>query len=540
MLEASSKESADQFEGEPVVLSFGVGFSYQLGLDDSEGHAKRHERDPGALSETNGGEERCHAEDPSVRQTLQGSTTKTNVVCASVRLTPTPVPLAKYLQKGDEPAAIAAGSSHSVLLTTKGKLYRWGLDDGEIFRVPEILLTGVPLQCVAISCGRKHTMALMKGGVVMTWGTGYFGQLGHGDNASYRHPKVLRRLDPQRLRDPVEQVACGGYHSVALTLSGRVFSWGFNRYGQCGVGSKENTISEPLPTKLDRISEDGMGTVTHVVCGRHHSALITSRGGLYTWGGSSFGKLGLPNPEKVVHTPMEVPFFRTTPVLDVDTGDFHMVALTRQGSVYSWGYGTEGQGGHGGLLHMRTPRKVEALNGIPMAQVVCGPWWSMAVTVDGFCYSWGCADGGWTGLERPGVLLRAEPGPAIDSLEETKSFDSGHNVLLPKMVCSLVPYVVKSLACGSGHTLALAIPRLMSSRTDPVDGEDAGQVRGPHAGPGPPGSGSLEDPNLGQGGSGLGFGQDPGLYLNSKWSSGVDSNPGHCQVGTSLFASRLP
>lgn len=43
-------------------------------------------------------------------------------------------------------------------------------------------------------------------GFVMTWGTGYFGQLGHGDNASYRHPKLLRRLDPHRLGERVTQV----------------------------------------------------------------------------------------------------------------------------------------------------------------------------------------------------------------------------------------------------------------------------------------------------------------------------------------------
>ena len=38
----------------------------------------------------------------------------------------------------------------------------------------------------------------------------------------------------------------------------------------------------------------------------------------------------------------------------------------------------------------------------------------MAVTVDGYCYSWGCADGGWTGLERPVGLSVVEPGPSDD------------------------------------------------------------------------------------------------------------------------------
>lgn len=47
-------------------------------------------------------------------------------------------------------------------------------------------------------------------------------------------------------------------------------------------------------------------------------------------------------------------------------------------------------------------------------QVVCGPWWSMAVTADGYCYAWGSADGGWTGLERPPGLSVVDPGPTND------------------------------------------------------------------------------------------------------------------------------
>lgn len=46
-----------------------------------------------------------------------------------------------------------------------------------------------------------------------------------------------------------------------------------------------------------------------------------------------------------------------------------MVALSRKREVFSWGYGAEGQGGHGSLLHMRTPRRVNSLQDVPVAQV---------------------------------------------------------------------------------------------------------------------------------------------------------------------------
>lgn len=86
------------------------------------------------------------------------------------------------------------------------------------------------------------------------------------------------------------QVACGGYHSAAATDAGHVFTWGFNRYGQCGNGSKDNPVSEPSLVDLSRVTPGAVGEVPKVLCGRHHSALVTRGGALYTWGACSFGK----------------------------------------------------------------------------------------------------------------------------------------------------------------------------------------------------------------------------------------------------------
>eukprot|EP00611_Tribonema_gayanum_P025602 TRINITY_DN5870_c0_g1_i3.p2 TRINITY_DN5870_c0_g1~~TRINITY_DN5870_c0_g1_i3.p2 ORF type:complete len:171 (+),score=20.44 TRINITY_DN5870_c0_g1_i3:433-945(+) len=69
----------------------------------------------------------------------------------------------------------------------------------------------------------------------------------------------------------------------------------------------------------------------------------------------------------------------------------------------------------------------------------------MAVTSTGHLYAWGCADGGWTGLQcPPGVLRCVEPGPvaALDSeagaaASSARTFDSDHIVLLPERVASL-------------------------------------------------------------------------------------------------------
>lgn len=60
----------------------------------------------------------------------------------------------------------------SVLLTKEGKLFRWGVEDGDIYPFPTAVCTQIPLPCVEVCCGRKHTMALMKGGVHFRLGSG--------------------------------------------------------------------------------------------------------------------------------------------------------------------------------------------------------------------------------------------------------------------------------------------------------------------------------------------------------------------------------
>ena len=104
---------------------------------------------------------------------------------------------------------------------------------------------------------------------------------------------------------------------------------------------------------------------------------------MFSWGASSFGRLGLPDPKKVVALPTEVLSFRACPLAALACGDFHVLALGMDGKVYAWGYGAEGQGGLGATLHLRTPRPVEGLEGQEVAQVACGAWWSMVVTKEG-------------------------------------------------------------------------------------------------------------------------------------------------------------
>jgi len=361
-------------------------------------------------------------------------------------------------------ADVQCGSLVTVVLDHNGQIQQAGCVNGIVqpSLIPKELV--YPLKATQVACGNKHILALLDGGYVCSWGTGFFGQLGHGDDLCWDDPRLINALEPSRLGGcKVVHVACGGSHSGAIAENGRVFMWGLNRNSQCGLlphpnyRREEQCVLEPMLTDLSGLCGD---RPTQLACGKNHSACVGISGRVYTWGAASFGRLGQMDARKKVLAPQEVPFFHTRPVAALAVGDFHSIALTRDASVYSWGYNADGQCGHGNTLNLRTPRKIEELVGLQVEQVTCGASWSSAVTSAGFLYSWGYAEGGWTGIPPKKHMAYVEP-DTVDMGEpavHTCAFDSNHNILRPTKVKMPVDRRVTRVCCGSGHAVIFCRP----------------------------------------------------------------------------------
>ncbi|XP_057187765.1 probable E3 ubiquitin-protein ligase HERC4 [Triplophysa rosa] len=151
-------------------------------------------------------------------------------------------------------AQISAGGDHSFVLSLSGVVFGWGknssaqlgLGDTTDRHVPTVVKSLNGKKTQFISCGGEHTATLSKGGVVFTFGSGVFGQLGHNSFKDEHLPRVVAELWGSK----VSQVTCGRHHTLVLVASSkRIYSFGCGTQGQLGNGQMINQ-SVPSPVHL--------------------------------------------------------------------------------------------------------------------------------------------------------------------------------------------------------------------------------------------------------------------------------------------------
>jgi hypothetical protein len=104
----------------------------------------------------------------------------------------------------------------------------------------------------AAAAGFSHSLVLARDGRVWGWGQNDHGQLGLGDTAPRAAPCAVEWEMPA-----VAAVACGEWHSLALTADGLLYAWGMGAYGQLGAGAHD---SLHLPTPVLRLVPPGPDT----------------------------------------------------------------------------------------------------------------------------------------------------------------------------------------------------------------------------------------------------------------------------------------
>jgi alpha-tubulin suppressor-like RCC1 family protein len=286
-------------------------------------------------------------------------------------------------------SAIIARNTHSLaVMKSDGSLRAWGenssgeLGDGTLINrnkpVAVIGLTGV----AAIECGAHHSLAVAPDGSLWTWGDNGNGQLGQGFFGDSNFPTSVDGVEG------VQAIACGGWHSLAAVQSGAVWAWGHNNDGQLGDGT---TTDRATPVQVV-----GLTGVQAVSAGGSYSvALKSADGSVWAWGINNTGQLG-DGTTTTRKKPVQVlSLSGMTAIASYDDG--HSLALKKSdGTVWGWGYNGNGELGDGTTTNRTSPVQASGLTG--MSAIACGGGHSLAVKgADGTVWAWGYNSDGQLG-----------------------------------------------------------------------------------------------------------------------------------------------
>jgi alpha-tubulin suppressor-like RCC1 family protein len=209
---------------------------------------------------------------------------------------------------------------------------------------------------------------------------GASGQLGHGDTTDQLSPKrvISESLEVER----VVQIAAGDCHSLLLTESGQVFTFGSGSEGQLGHGDKMNYLS---PTKINSQTLENQ-QIIQVAAGQMHTLLLNAEGHVFTFGNGFFGQLGHGKNESVL-SPKVLSWETLSDrrIVQVSAGATHSLLLTQEGEVLTFGQGETLQIGNVNVDVQARPKSIpsKALEGQRVIQVSSGHTFSLLLTEKG-------------------------------------------------------------------------------------------------------------------------------------------------------------
>ncbi|KAA0148231.1 hypothetical protein FNF31_07457 [Cafeteria roenbergensis] len=224
---------------------------------------------------------------------------------------------------GETAAAIAAGGSHSAVITTRGALFTFGLgsfgqlghgsradvgiENRPVAQFGRVQLGGA--RAVAVACGQLHTLVLLEDGTVRSFGNSNSGKLGYGDDTRRGDtPDTTPNITaPVPVGGPAVSVAAGKEHSAVVLADGTLRAFGQASYGQLGYGSIYDVGGQNNPSPAAAGPVPTGGAAVAVACGFAHTLVLMSDGTVVGTGDNSVGQLGVPWLSSVGRTSATLP-----------------------------------------------------------------------------------------------------------------------------------------------------------------------------------------------------------------------------------------
>jgi alpha-tubulin suppressor-like RCC1 family protein len=299
--------------------------------------------------------------------------------------------------KREQLPVMSAGRSINYLIKPDGTLWGWGLGDMGYGQAADSTpaQVGSDSDWLFVDSTYDHTVAIKQGGTMWAWGRNDQGQLGNGGFAASSFPVQVidRNTDYSARNEWIAACASIGY-SAGIKADGVLYTWGNNEFGQLGDGT---TDTRPYPGIVKHASTTPAALAIlniwkSVACadvGDKFMLAVKRDGTMWSWGQNEHGALG--DGTTFIPRLYPVQLGNKTDGTDrnwvaVAAGGAHGMALRGDGTLWTWGSNVWGQLGlgKGVLVPTRVTSPVTTWRSIEASASS-----SMAITSSGKLYGWG-------------------------------------------------------------------------------------------------------------------------------------------------------
>eukprot|EP00904_Undaria_pinnatifida_P006408 jgi/Undpi1/2898/HiC_scaffold_14.g06275.m1 len=270
------------------------------------------------------------------------------------------------------------GCEHLLVVTADGELQACGCNGsgqlghghaGRSICSPKLVGHLAGLRVSKVACSYRHSVVVTEDNRTWTFGGNDYGQLGHGDKGTNRSvPTSLACFEGVG----VMSVACGMYHTAVSVVGGGMYTFGKNDHGQLGLEgglSRHSPVRHPTCTAVTK----------QLACGYFHTVALSASGEVFAFGRNDYGQLGNGHRESMWQAG-QVPDLAGKQIIQVACGCYHTISLDSEGRVYPFGRNNHGQLGTGTTEDSCRPCFVEKLSESFVCQVAAGFYHTLCLT----------------------------------------------------------------------------------------------------------------------------------------------------------------
>ena len=291
---------------------------------------------------------------------------------------------APFNSREDEGFTLAISNGGTVISFGRSKTSAHGFKE-ELIETPK----EIPFlkNIVSIACGYNHTACLDNEGKVFTFGDNHNAQLtGKIPKKRIVGTAMMFSYKPQIVNlPPIKQIGCGLHYTICLTVTGDVFSFGYNEYLDIEQGYKDKYCLRKISSLKD---------IDYFECGGCHTICKAIDNKIFAWGNNTCGQLGI-NTFENQYSPIQCTNWPDE-IVDIKCGLFHTLVLTSNGEVFSCGFNTHGQLGRNTLEEYSSSFNISNVSEI--IRIETGLYHSMCIDINNDLYVFGFNRFGQLGL----------------------------------------------------------------------------------------------------------------------------------------------